>query len=211
MAVRRLTERSIASAALTVIDAEGIDGLTMRRLATELGTGPMAVYHHFPDKDTVLEAVTQLLFGEVEPPAATLDWQAVIRHMMCALRRSALRHPNAAPLIGRFPPRTPDALAFVEGGFRALRAAGFDPAETARAYRIVTAYVLGSLQFELRDYFGSHPAAQPPEGSLNEVSVGRLLPTVREVGAELAKQDHDQQFEYGLRVLLAGLASTCDG
>jgi AcrR family transcriptional regulator len=201
----RLTERAIAGAALAVLDAEGIDALTMRRLAAELSTSPMALYNHFPEKEAVLEAVTQLMLAEIEAPPPGLDWQQSARRIMRSARAVALRHPHAAPLIGRFPPRTPDALAFVEAGFRSFRAAGFDPRSTAQAYRALVAYSLGTQEIELRDYFGAHPVAGAPADSLDSATVSRLLPTVEEVGPELANSDPEQEFEHGLNVVLAGL------
>jgi AcrR family transcriptional regulator len=201
----RLTERAIAEAALAVLDAEGIEALTMRHLAAGLSTSAMALYNHFPDKEAVLEAVTQLMLAEIEAPPPGMSWQETARRIMRSARAVALRHPHAAPLIARFPPRTPDALAFVEAGFRSFRAAGFDPKSTAQAYRTLVAYSLGTQEIEATDYFAAHPAAAGPAGSLDQPSAGRLLPTVEEVGPELANQDPEQQFEYGLNVVLAGL------
>jgi AcrR family transcriptional regulator len=207
----RLTERLIATAALAIVDAHGIDALTMRRLAAELGTTPMALYNHFPDKDGVLEAVAQLVLAEIEAPADPAGWQEAVTTIMRSARETALRHPHAAPLIARFPPRTPDALAFVEAGFRAFRAAGFDPAATAMAYRILAAYSLGSQQIELTDYFAAHPAAKEPDGSLDAGSRHRFLPTVEEVGPHLAVADSAQDFERGLKLLVTGLARLLPG
>jgi AcrR family transcriptional regulator len=203
----RLTERAIAEAALAVLDAEGIDALTMRRLAAELSTSPMALYNHFPDKDAVLEAVTQLILAEIDAPPPGVSWQEAARRIMRSARAVGLRHPHAAPLIARFPPRTPDALAFVEAGFRSFRAAGFKAGTTAQAYRTLVAYSLGAAQIELGDYFAAHPAATAPVESLAQASAGRLLPTVDEVGPELANQDPEEEFEYGLALVLAGLES----
>jgi AcrR family transcriptional regulator len=207
----RLTERGIAEAALAVLDAGGVDALTMRHLAAELGTSPMALYNHFPDKEAVLEAVTQLLLAEVEAPPPGANWQEAARRIMRSARTVGLRHPNAAPLIARFPPRTPDALAFVEAGFRAFRAAGFDPRSTARAYRMLVAYSLGTQEIELRGYFAAHPAAGTPRVTLDQPATSRLLPTLDEVGPALAGADPEQEFEYGLNAILTGLEALLPG
>jgi AcrR family transcriptional regulator len=207
----RLTERAIAEAALAVLDAEGIEALTMRHLAAELSTSAMALYNHFPDKEAVLEAVTQLILAEIEAPPAGVSWQETARRIMRSARAAALRHPCAAPLIARFPPRTLDALAFVEAGFRSFLAAGFDSRSTAQAYRTLVAYSLGTQEIEQSDYFAAHPAASTPAGSLDQPSAGRLLPTVEEVGPELANSDPEREFEYGLDVVLAGLEALLPG
>ncbi|WP_433616615.1 TetR/AcrR family transcriptional regulator [Dactylosporangium sp. CA-139114] len=201
----RLNERAIAEAALAVIDTEGIDALTMRRLAGRLSTSPMALYHHLPDKDAVLEAVAQLLLVEVEAPPPGLEWRETVRRIMRSARAVALRHPNAAPLIARFPPRTPDALAFIEAGFRSFLAAGFSASATATTYRTLVAYSLGIQGVELGGYFAVHAAARAPGDSLDQPSADRLLPAVAEIGPRLAACDPDQEFECGLDILIAGI------
>jgi AcrR family transcriptional regulator len=202
----RLTDRRIAEAALDRVDADGVDGLTMRKLAQRLGVSAMALYTYFPDREAVLEAVTQLLLTEVEIPAEDLDWRETIRHLMRSIRRVGLRHPNAAPLINRFPPRTVDALAFVEVAFRAFRRAGFDDRSTVRCYRALAVYSMGTFDVELSHYFAQHPAAQVVDGSLDTPTAVRLLPHVASIAPLLADQDDEEAFEYGLELLLDGFA-----
>src|SRR3954452_10710088 len=96
----------------------------MRKLAAALDASPMSLYTYYPDREAVLEALTQLVLAEVDGPDEDLDWRETIRQIMRSIRRVGLRHPHVAPLINRFPPRTPDALAFVEAGFRAFCTAG---------------------------------------------------------------------------------------
>lgn len=202
-----LSERRIAEAALRLVDAEGVDGLSMRKLAQSLGTAPMSLYTYFADREAVLEAVAQLLLAEVAVPDEDLDWRDTIRRIMRSIREVGLRHPHAAPLINRFPPRTPDALAFVEAGFRAFRRAGFDDRSTARCYRALAVYSIGSFAVEASDYFAVHPAARPAEGSLDAPTLERHLPNVAAIGPALADQDDAAEFEYGLELLLSGFAA----
>src|SRR4051812_23355892 len=176
-----LSEHRIAEAALRLVDAEGIDGLSMRKLAQDLGVAPMSLYTHLADRVAGLEATVQLL-AEIEVPDEGLDWRDTIRQIMRSVRAVGLRHPNAAPLINRFPPRTLDALAFVEAGFRAFRRAGFDDESTARCYRALAVYSMGSLDVDLGGYFGAHPMARPTEGSLDMPTLERHLPNVAAIG-----------------------------
>src|SRR4051794_41897625 len=106
----------------------------MRKLAAALDVSPMSLYTYYPDREAVLEALTQLVLAEVEVPDEDLDWRETIRQIMRSIRRGGLRHPHVAPLIKRFPPRTPPAPAFVEAGFPAVRRAGFDDLSTAPRY-----------------------------------------------------------------------------
>jgi AcrR family transcriptional regulator len=202
-----MTERRIAEGALALVDDDGVDGLSMRKLAQRLGVAPMSLYTYFPDREAVLEAAAQLLLAEIEVPAEGLDWQETIRRLMRSAREVGLRHPRAAPLMNRFPPRTPDALAFVEAGFRALHRAGFDDRSTARCYRALAAYSMGCFDVELGGYFAVHPAAGPALGLLDAPTLDRHLPSVARIGPLLADQDDAAEFEYGLDLLLSGFAA----
>jgi TetR/AcrR family transcriptional regulator, tetracycline repressor protein len=203
---RGITERRIAEAALALVDADGVDGLSIRKLAQRVGVAPMSVYTYFPDREAVLEAATQLLLAGIDVPEEDLDWREAIRRIMSSVRRMGLEHPRAAPLISRFPPRTPDALAFVEAGFRALRRAGFDDESTARCYRALAVYSMGSLDVELGGYFDGHPASRSAGDSLDAPTLEKHLPNLARIGPRLAGQDDGAEFEYGLDLLLDGFA-----
>lgn len=202
----KLTQRRIAEAALAAMDAEGIDGLSMRKLAQSLGSSPMALYTYFPDKDALLDGVAQLLLAEVATPPEDVHWRDAMRFIMRAVRHVALAHPNVARLIHRFPPHTPDALAFVEAGFRSFRRAGFDELSTARCYRALAAYSLGTLDVELGGYFSPDARPVAPHEALQAPSAKKLLPLVTEIGPTLSAQDDAAEFEYGLELLLDGFA-----
>jgi AcrR family transcriptional regulator len=206
MPVGGLSERRIAEAALQLVDEAGVEGLTMRKLAQRLGASPMSVYTYFADREAVLEAVTQLVLAEIEVPPEDAGWRETIRAVMRSIREVGLRHPNAAPLINRFPPRTLDALAFVEAAFRAFRRAGFDDRSTVRCYRALAVYSMGTFDVELSGYFGRHPAARPVEGSLDVPTTARVLPHVAAIAPLVADQDDGAEFEYGLGLLLDGFA-----
>lgn len=201
----RLTERRVAQTALDLIDEVGIDAFTMRKLADALGVAPMSLYTYFPDKRALLSGVTQLLMAEVEAPSEQLGWREVVRRIMFSVRDIARRHPSAAVLIGWFPPTTIDALAYVEAGFRALHHAGFDDLSAARCYRALAAYAIGSLQMDQRGYFATHPVAQD-QASIGAATLAKVLPRVAEVGPLLAGQDDEEEFEYGLDLILDGFA-----
>jgi AcrR family transcriptional regulator len=206
-----LTERSIAEAALALIDAEGIDGLSMRKLADALGSAPMSVYTYFPDRNAVLDAAAQVLYGLVEAPTdESLPPYETVRRIMHAVRAVISAHPKAASLITRYPPRTADALAFVEAGFRSFRRAGISAQDTARAYRALVAYSIGTAEIEVNGYFQAYPVATPAGASLDEPTAGRHLPNVLEIAPALAGQDDAQEFDYGLDLILDGFAHQRD-
>ena len=206
--MEKLSQRAIAEAALHVIDTEGVNALSMRRLAQQLGSSAMSLYTYFPDKDAVLDGVAQLLLAQIETPPDDLHWRDAMRFIMRSVRDVGLRHPNAARLIHRFPPHTPDALAFVEAGFRCFRRAGFDELSTARCYRALAAYSLGTLDVELGGYFlpESRTITPASRDSISTPSAEKLLPLVTAIGPTLGAQDDAAEFEYGLELLLDGFA-----
>lgn len=205
----KLSQRVIAEAALAAIDRDGVDGLSMRKLAHELGSSPMSVYTYFADRDALLDGVTQLLLARIETPPEDLHWRDAMRFIMRSVREVALRHPKVAPLIGRFPPRTPDALAFVEAGFRSFRRAGFDERSTARCYRALAAYSMGTLDIELGGYFSAQTRGTAPieRADIAEPTAAKLLPQVSEIAPTLSAQDDAAEFEYGLELMLDGFAA----
>jgi AcrR family transcriptional regulator len=197
-----LTQRLVAEKALQLVDTHGLDALSLRRLGADLGASPMALYTYFDDRERLLEAVTQLVYAEVSAPVDdAVGPEATVRGILESVRGAFLRHPHVLPLAARYPPRTLDALAFVEAGYRALSRAGVEAAAIARAYRMLAAYSIGSAEIEVNKYFGEHIAAFP-SGSLDAPTLERHLPQVAEIGPLLAAQDDAEEFRYGLDLVL---------
>jgi len=205
MARTKLNERMLAEAARDLIESDGLENFTMRRLAQAVGASPMAVYTYFADKDAVFEAVAQLVLAEVATPPEHLDWKDSTRFIMRSVRDLSLRHAELAPLITRFPPRTVDAMTYVEAGFRAYLKAGFPPEQVARCYRALAVYSVGSIDVERHHYFRTAPASRDRAQSLEAPTLDRHLPAIAAVGPQLSDQDDAEEFEYGLELLIAGL------
>ncbi|MGZ4443651.1 MAG: TetR/AcrR family transcriptional regulator [Nocardioidaceae bacterium] len=204
-----LTERSIAEQALALIDAEGLDALSMRRLAGDLDVSPMTLYSYFADRDALLDEVAQLVYAEIVAPDGSAGPRETLRALMHAARDVLLAHPHALPLVSVYPPHTLDALAFVNAGYRALRQEGIAPIDVVRAYRALAAYSLGTATVEINRYFGRQPpptAAQPDEETLR-----RHLPYVAEVAPLLAGLDDAAEFDFGLDLTLDGFLTRHGG
>ncbi len=113
-----LTKPEIFSAALAIIDAEGIDALTMRRLAQDLGVEAMSLYHHVPNKEALLDGVVELALTAQAPvaPPTSGDWQATVTAAVCGFRRALITHPNVLPHMITHPPSSPEASAmYIQG------------------------------------------------------------------------------------------------
>lgn len=209
---QRLDRRRVLETALEVIDREGLDALTMRRLATELDVDPMTVHHHAKGKDNLLDGVAELLWEEIERPGQTDDPSDVLRTLAHSVRDLFHRHPEAAPLVLRCTvlPRSELELwrAYLDG----LAAAGLD--QPAAVLRSVCTYALGASYAEVA-WLGV--ACQPGRKNYTDrevlLSLGQAIPqgTPPELAAAavdiIADCDPDRCFHDGLELMLAGLAA----
>jgi AcrR family transcriptional regulator len=196
-----LTAPAVARAGLALLDTEGVEAVTMRRVAAELGVSAMTLYSYVEGHDGLIDAVVQLVYAEIPPPDPDAEPRAALRELMHASRKVLLAHPHAVPLIALHPPRTPEAMVYLEGGYRALLRAGVPPLEVARCYRALTAYSIGTAVVELSRYFPRHPAAGAAE--LDLATLGRF-PNVAEVGPRLAELDDVAEFDHGLDLTIDG-------
>src|SRR5215470_10646554 len=110
-----LSRARICSEALALVDEEGLDALSMRRLGARLGVEAMSLYRHVRDKADLLDAIHAAVLGDLgtvrSGGAAAGDWRALVAHMASALRTTLLRHPNVLPLFGTRPVRAAEATA----------------------------------------------------------------------------------------------------
>jgi AcrR family transcriptional regulator len=194
-----LSADGILRAALRLVDAEGLDALTMRRLAAELGVATMSLYGHVPTKEDVLLGVVNLVTGEIElPDPETPPWEA-LRIVTREFRRVALGHPNLVPLIVRQPPTGSQGLLTLEAALDALRRAGLDPSMTAKAYRLTASFAIGFVSLECGGFFKPVDVAAGEKFAPIDVSA---VPRVAEAGPYLASWEADAEFENGMDVLI---------
>lgn len=143
------TAEEIARTALGLVDQEGLDQLTMRRLADELGLSPRAIYHHHAGKGALLDAMTELIWDEAgaqllaDGPPDPTDW---IVHACVVLRRSFLAHPDVALYMTTFPRPGDRLMASVTGMAAAVDFAGFP--DRYRAFHLLTAFTVGSVALQ---------------------------------------------------------------
>lgn len=145
-----VTAAAVVDAALVVIDEEGLDALTMRRLAHVLGVEPVTIYRQLPNKDAILAGVAEKLWREMAPPGeaassapSTPDWREQVRGMWLALDGLMQRHPNAIPIIARGGSYSASAGEGTAGMLRIFKDAGLAPAEAAELLHILSACVVG--------------------------------------------------------------------
>ena len=143
---RTLTRDRVIEAALALIDRDGIDGLSMRRLGGELGVEGMALYTHVRDKDDLLDGVAVRILDELDVDFdRTQPWQQRIRRAALAWGGLQVRHPRAFSLVYRAGTDTDVPRQVAEEMFDALRTAGFDARQAALAYQTIVNLVDGAL------------------------------------------------------------------
>ena len=193
-----LSAELILSTALRVVDDEGLDALTMRHLAEEIGVATMSLYSHVTTKEELLQGVLNLVTTEIPlPEPGMTPWDA-LRMINRGFRRTATRHPNLVPLIMRQPPSGPENLRLLDAALDALYRAGVDPDRTAQAYRIMASFVIGFVSLECGGYFRPVDLTAPLDLS--------SVPRVAQAGPYLAAWDADAEFETGMDALIAFLS-----
>ena len=124
----RLTKAAVVDRALRLADADGLEALTIRKLATDLGVTPMALYWHFRSKDELLEGLAERLWGEIDVNVdATAPWASQLQHLLESLLRVLRAHPAGSGLLMHSEKRSEAAINATEITLEILRGAGFDP------------------------------------------------------------------------------------
>ena len=211
-------------AALEIIDQDGVEALTMRRLGQALDRNPMGIYRHAADKDALLDGVVEHVLSELvvtrEPgrDAETAasddgDWETALRRTAHAFRRIALAHPNAVPLLvtrsvtGPLALRPLGTLRPLEELLEVFIGAGFDPHGALHATRLFTGFLYGHIQDELQQQ-----VPDPDEtDDLLRLGLHRLpitqFPRLRSLATVLATYDGAAELDEGLDIVIAGLRS----
>jgi len=196
-----LSRRRILEAAVRLVDREGLDALSMRKLGAELGVEAMSLYNHVPNKDALLDGMVEVLLGELRVPPESEGWERRVREAYRAFRRLAHEHPNVFPLLVVRPPDTMDGVWLVEEFLRTLGEAGFEPETALYAFRVLSSYASGYAMAEIRGF-----AMEPAGGRLGASTLPRDdFPHIHELDGRLEDVDHDVEFEFGLDLILSGL------
>ena len=212
-----LTLDRIVSAAIDLVDREGLDALSMRRLGAELNAGATTLYWHVKNKDELLDLMLDRLFAEIEAPDQGLAWKDELREQAHGLRRLLLRHRNLIMVIASRPTTGPNAVAAIDLLFGAVRRAGFPDDEVVPAALALLNYTSGYAVLEAASLAQFGPSADDAtvrkalqEGIEQTMEFiltlpAERFPNVQLVGRHLVAMDDDARFAYGLERMLDGL------
>ncbi|MEH3032501.1 MAG: TetR/AcrR family transcriptional regulator C-terminal domain-containing protein [Aeromicrobium erythreum] len=196
----RLSRQVIARAALELIDEQGVGAASMRSIGKRLGVQGMSLYKHVGDRDGLLDAVVELIVAELDddpdvPRSAEHGWRDYLARLARGVRRYAIAHPHAFPLVATRPAEAPwmnpplRSLAWVESLLATLQAEGFDDAETVFAYRSFNSFLLGYLLMES----GARTLEHPVDGDGSFAADGSADPEPVGGGLTPTRSDAEQE------------------
>jgi AcrR family transcriptional regulator len=203
-----LTRQRIIEAALRVMDEEGLEAVTMRRIGRHLGVEAMSLYNHVRDKEDILDGVCEQVLAEFRVPEAR-DWVEAARLGAREYRRLLLAHPNVITLMSerKGPFTNPDSLRAYEFALDLLRTAGLSEPDAVKAFHTFGGYILGYVMMELGPMVGgpgdeAHALAHQ---EMARVLDSADLPRLREAFPHILDCDVEEQFDFGLDLLIEGL------
>lgn len=204
----QLTREKVVSAAIELADRDGIESLSMRKLAQELGVEAMSLYTHVRNKDDLLNSLADAVIGEIPMSVDGRDWRASLRQLILAARTVMVRHPWAPGAIEAQSAPGPGFLRYVNTALGLLREGGFSIAQAHHALHILGSRGLGYT----RDLFDDSGDLEPEAAALLAEQLGASHPYVVEMAlavtheGDLGGCDDDAEFEFVLDFILDGLA-----
>jgi AcrR family transcriptional regulator len=203
-----LTRGRIIRTALGIMDEEGLEAVTMRRIGRELGVEAMSLYNHVRDKEDILQGICEEVLAEFRIPGAE-EWPEAARRAAHEYRRLLLAHPNVITLMtGQKRPFTDaKSLRAYEFALEVFRTSGLSEADSVMAFHAFGGYILGYVMMELGPMVGG---PEDDEHRRAHEEMARLvrtadLPRLREALPYLAVCDVEDQFEFGLDLLIQGI------
>ena len=205
-----LSRERVLETAVALADRHGLEWLSMRKLAEELGVAAMTLYYYVPNKDELIDGMIDIVFGEIEPPSLELDWKTAMRRRAVSTREALNRHRWA---VGNMEGRTDHGAANLrlhDAVLGSLRAAGFSIEMTVHAYSVQDSYIYGfalqevDMSSETPDDFAAEAQRQMRE---YEAVLAQYPHLVEVVGGHVAQSgyDYDTEVLFGLDLILEGL------
>jgi AcrR family transcriptional regulator len=195
-----LSRDRVLRAALDLVDREGVEALTMRRLGRELGVEAMSLYGYVDSKEDLIEGVVEQVFREmplVVPGPG--DWRERVRRHAAMYRQVLLDHPNAVRLVGRRPLDSESVAAFVDSALAELRAIGLDLSTAGRVLGIMASFTLGHVAERVGDELRAR-TPPPTEAKVDPVRYPHLA-----AAGQMDTADFDREFELGMDFIIAGI------
>lgn len=205
-----LSRERVLAGAIGLVDRNGIESFTIRKLAAELDVKPMTIYHHVDGKDAILDGIVDLVFAEIDLPPTDTDWCAAIRGRCLSARAVLARHPWAPPLMESRTSPGPATLRHHDAVLGCLRRGGLSWALTAHAYAILDSYLYGfALQEANLPFDGDEDIGDLAETIIEPLAVDDYPNLVAFTAEHVLRPGYrfGNSFEFGLDLLLDGIAA----
>lgn len=205
-----LSKQRVVAEAITLADRDGVEGLSMRRLAGALGAGAMSLYHYLANKEELLDAMVDVVFAEIQLPPEDADWQSAMRQRSSSARQVLTAHPWALGLMESRTSPGPANLRHHEAVLGCLRRAGFSVVMATHANWLIDSYVYG---FALQEVGMAFDTGDAMTDILEDVFLPQLppdkFPYLNESAVELAASGYAPaaEFDFGLDLILTALES----
>ncbi|WP_280266913.1 TetR/AcrR family transcriptional regulator [Nocardia wallacei] len=202
-----LSRERVLEAAVRVADRGGVEAISMRRVAQELGVEAMSLYHHVPNKDAILDGVVDLVFAAIELPDGD-DWRDAMRTRARSARAVLSRHRWALGLMDSRRTPGPATLRHHDAVLGTLRNAGFTLPTAAHAVSLIDSYIGGYVLQEANLPMSTPADVEDVAGALLDRLPPGELPHLREMIVDHALRpgyDHTSEFGYGLELILDAL------
>jgi AcrR family transcriptional regulator len=204
----RLSRERVLQAAINLADESGIQALSMRRLAKELGVEAMSLYNHVANKDEILDGIVDIVMHEIEVPMNGADWKAALRQSAISAHQAFVRHPWACSLHTSTPRISDARMLWMEGVLRTLREAGFSPEMTHHAYHALDSHITGfTLWLVTMPFDSREELLDMAKAFLPQISADDYPYVIEHAQQHMAEPDPDEpsEFEFGLDLILDGL------
>ncbi len=199
-----LSRERVLRAAVALADQNGIGALTMRSLGQELGVEAMSLYNHVANKDDILDGIVDLVLGDIDVPPAGTDWKTAMRQRSISAHEVLLAHPWAALLIMSRFNIGPGMTRYLDATLGRLREGGFSIEGALDAWHTLDSHLYGFTLQQLSLPFEAEEAPQVSAGVLGQLSADQY-PHVVEVITEVMRAGREEDFEFGLDLIIDGL------
>ena len=205
----KLSRDRIIEAALRIMDAEGLEAVSMRRVAREVGVEAMSLYHYVRDKDDLLQGICDRVMAGFEFPDEHGEWIERCKAGARSWRRLLQAHPDVMRLFAEThgpSPTSPDSLRPTEFALSLLREGGLSDRDTVQAFHAFGGYIQGFVMMEGGSITGSHHDPERADDLATAVPE-EAFPVLHAVSRYFAECSADEQFEFGLDLMVRGIAA----
>lgn len=201
-----LSRERVLRAAVRLADEGGIESLSMRKLAQDLGVKAMSLYNHVANKDDLLDGIVDIVVSEIEVPNFGVDWKTAMRRRAMSAHEVLLRHPwSTMPLVSRVNVG-PAMLRYVDATLGCLREAGFSLEMADSAWNAIDSHIYGFTLQELNFPFETEEYSEAAKNGLSLIPADKY-PYLNRLTHDVMEGRYDgiHDFEFGLELILNGL------